>query len=117
VSIIVKSSASSSIIPSNADAVRRGFPGAGTEVAKVRETHRQADAARLRLLILAAAPLTGLLPGSVQSRWETELGVPAVRLTLLSVLVPFIKGTGEDGEDRIPGIREADTRGGYEGRS
>lgn len=66
---------------------------AGTEAVRIRETRRHADAARLRLLILAAAPLTGLLPGSVQSRWERELGVPAVRLTLLSLLVPFTVGT------------------------
>jgi hypothetical protein len=66
---------------------------AGTEAARNRETLRHAYAARLRLLILAAAPLTGLLPGSVQSRWERDFGVPAVRLTILATVVPFIVGT------------------------
>ena len=66
---------------------------AGTEADRERESLRRADAVRLRQLILAAAPLSGLLPGPVQSRWEVELGVPAARLTILSTVIPFIAGT------------------------
>lgn len=72
--------------------VRRPYD-APAEEARARESQRLADAARLRLLILAAAPLTGLLPGSVQRRWESELGVPAARLTIVSSAIPFAVGT------------------------
>jgi hypothetical protein len=66
---------------------------AASEEARIREAARQADATDLRRLILAAAPLTGLMPSSVQRRWEGELGVPAVRLTILSTAIPFVIGT------------------------
>ena len=73
--------------------VRHAYDDA-TESARARESARLADAAQLRLVILAAAPLTGLLPGEVQRRWEVELGVPAARLTIVSAVIPFVVGTG-----------------------
>ena len=72
--------------------VRFAYDAAGEE-ARIREQARLADATDLRRLILSAAPLTGLVPGPVQRRWETELGVPAVRLTIVSTVIPFVVGT------------------------
>ena len=72
--------------------VRHVYDAEG-EAARARECTRRDEEAGLRRLIVAAAPLTGLLPGSVQRRWETELGVPAARITILSTIAPFVVGT------------------------
>ena len=48
---------------------------------------------RTRIATLLLAPLAGLLPGHVQERLETELGLRATRLTLASVLAPMAAGT------------------------
>lgn len=47
----------------------------------------------LRWFALLLAPLAGLLPGRVQERLETELGLRASTLTLASVLAPMAVGT------------------------
>ena len=63
------------------------------------EAERAADARdlrgrrRARIATLVLAPLAGLLPGDVQERLETELGLRATRLTLASVLAPMAAGT------------------------
>jgi hypothetical protein len=47
---------------------------------------------RRRKWVNAFAPLTGLLPGTVLTRWEMEIGVNAPRLVIISTLVPFLVG-------------------------
>jgi len=65
---------------------------AGTE-ARRRERRASEEASRrFRALVVAAAPVTGLLPGPVLARWEEEHGVPAQRLTILSTVLPFFIG-------------------------
>lgn len=55
-----------------------------------RDLERRRGLGRLALLL---APLAGLLPGRVQERLETELGVRGATLTLASVLAPMAVGT------------------------
>ncbi|MBK9375982.1 MAG: hypothetical protein IPN03_20260 [Holophagales bacterium] len=63
------------------------------------ETEREADArdlARRRAagwLALLLAPVAGLLPGRVQERLGTELGIRATALTLASTVLPMAVGT------------------------
>jgi hypothetical protein len=64
-----------------------------TENRRALAAHLSARGARRRDLLTAAAPLTGLLPGAVQARWEKELGVNAARITIVSTILPFVVGT------------------------
>jgi hypothetical protein len=63
------------------------------------EAEREADGRDLgrrrglRWLALLLAPLAGLLPGRVQERLETELGLGGTTLTLASVPAPMAFGT------------------------
>lgn len=63
------------------------------------EAEREADGRDLgrrrglRRLALLLAPLAGLLPGRVQERLETELGLGGTTLTLASIAAPMAAGT------------------------
>ena len=59
-------------------------------LADARDVARRRAAGRLTLLL---APVAGLLPGRVQERLGTELGIRAATLTLASVFVPMAAGT------------------------
>jgi hypothetical protein len=58
--------------------------------ADARDVDRRRAAGWIALLL---APLTGLLPGRIQERLGTELGIRAARLTLASVFIPMAAGT------------------------
>lgn len=58
--------------------------------ADARDVGRRRAAGRLTLLL---APVAGLLPGRVQERLGSELGIRAATLTLASVFVPMAAGT------------------------
>ncbi len=45
-----------------------------------------------RRVVLLLAPVAGLLPGRVQERFETELGLRATTLTLASIVAPIAVG-------------------------
>lgn len=45
-----------------------------------------------RRIVLLLAPVAGLLPGRVQERFETELGLRATTLTLASLVAPVVVG-------------------------
>lgn len=59
-------------------------------VADARDVGRRHAAGWVALLL---SPVVGLLPGRVQERLGLELGIPASRLTLASILAPFAAGT------------------------
>lgn len=58
--------------------------------ADARDVGRRRAAGRLTLFL---APVAGLLPGCVQERLGTELGIRATTLTIASVFVPMAAGT------------------------
>lgn len=76
------------------NAIRVLLPYDGTSEAEreadARDLHRRRAAGGLTLLL---APVTGLLPGRVQERLGTELGIRAATLTLASTVVPLAVGT------------------------
>jgi hypothetical protein len=59
-------------------------------VADVRGLAKKRSGAWVAYLL---SPIVGLLPGRVQERLETELGVRATTLTVASILAPFAAGT------------------------
>ncbi len=66
---------------------------AASEAARARSAADVRRRSRRRGLLLLASPVTGLMPCVVQERWETEYAVPAVRLTLISAILPLVWGT------------------------
>lgn len=65
---------------------------AGTEASRTRGVEEAKRRTDVRLGILLAAPLLGLAPTAVQEGWEREYGVPTARLTLISLVAPFVLG-------------------------
>jgi len=70
----------------------RDLYDAETEARRLETRSVDEASRRFRALAVAAAPVTGLLPGAVLERWEMEHGVPAQRLTIISTILPFFVG-------------------------
>ncbi len=47
----------------------------------------------IRFVLVLVSPLAGLMPGSVQQRWERDHNVPGARATILSAVVELSLGT------------------------
>ncbi len=65
---------------------------APSEAARGTERVRRTDSVRERRLAILFSPLIGHLPGPVQERLESEIGAPAVAMTVISALPIFVLG-------------------------
>ncbi len=65
---------------------------AASEAARGTERLRRSDSERERRLAILFSPLIGHLPGPVQNRLESEIGAPAVAMTVVSALPIFVIG-------------------------
>lgn len=63
------------------------------EEARSSERGRRVDSVRERRLAILFSPLIGHLPADVQERLESEIGAPAVAMTLVSALPLFVLGS------------------------
>jgi hypothetical protein len=63
-----------------------------SEKARAGERREIADAIGKRRLSILFAPLLGLLPGKVQKDMELRFGAPALAMTIVSALPPFVIG-------------------------
>lgn len=66
---------------------------APAEEARSSERVRRHDSVRERRLAILFSPLIGHLPGDVQERLESEIGAPAVAMTVVSALPLFVLGS------------------------
>ncbi|MCA1610180.1 MAG: hypothetical protein LC780_04740 [Acidobacteria bacterium] len=66
---------------------------APAEEARSSERVRRVDSVRERRLAIVFSPLIGHLPGAVQERLESEIGAPALAMTVVSALPLFIVGS------------------------
>lgn len=63
-----------------------------SEAARAADRRDAGRRTRARRIVLLLAPVAGLLPGRVQERLETELGLRATTLTLASIVAPASVG-------------------------
>ncbi len=65
---------------------------ASSEAARGTERVRRNDSVRERRLAILFSPLIGHLPGPVQERLESEIGAPALAMTVISAAPIFVLG-------------------------
>ena len=66
---------------------------ASSEAARSSERVRRRSSVGERRLAILFSPLIGHLPGDVQERLESEIGAPAVAMTIVSALPLFVLGS------------------------